>query len=190
MRENPNYIQHQKLSFAQFMAEIPNFMVLTVSAFLTGSLIVWMDFIDSLGNILRTGTVALLSGRLRKDLRYEYNYGDAKLEDIAVLFCDSIVLCGLMIAAALSVHELIEPERPSELLLLVVGLKVINVTIDLIFLRGQYKLRKNDIGMLTRSMLQPSECFCLMRWSLVPFFLYGHSKAIRGHGISPRSSVF
>lgn len=149
--DKTNHLRQQKLSFAQFLAELPNFLVLTVSVILTGSLIVWMDFLDSLGNVLRTGTVAALSKHLSRDLRYKYNYGVSKIENIAVLFCDGIVMCGLIIAAALSVHEIIHPQRPSDLLIYVDAIKIINVTLDAFFLREQRKIRKTDSSVLAQS---------------------------------------
>lgn len=151
MGEKQKYEQQQKLSFMQFLAEMPNFIALGISGFMTGSMLVWMDFIESLGNVLRTGAVTLLSKRLSKDLRYEYNYGVSKIENIAVLFCDGIIVCGLLVAVLLSVQDLISPQRPSDYLIFVVFLKIANVILDLFFLCGQYKIYKIDRGMFTKS---------------------------------------
>ena len=62
------YIEQRNLSFVQFLAELPNFIMLTVSAALTGSLLVWLDFLDSFGNVMRTGVVAAITWRLSVDL--------------------------------------------------------------------------------------------------------------------------
>ena len=48
---NNNYKKQQRVSFLNFLAELPNFVTVFVSAVLSGSLIVWMDFIDSLCNV-------------------------------------------------------------------------------------------------------------------------------------------
>ena len=69
--QNKSYQNQQKVSFLSFLTELPNFVAVTVSAILSGSLIVWMDFVDSLGNVLNTGLVAFLSHRLRRNLKYE-----------------------------------------------------------------------------------------------------------------------
>lgn len=151
MSEKENYKQQTKLSFLQFLAETPNFVVVTISALLTGSMIVWMDFIDSLGHYIRTCAVLLLSRYMIKDLRYKYNYGLSKLEDITVLLGDSIVMCGLVIAVIMSVFELRDPSQPSGLLIIVVGWKAITVIVDAFFLWGQYKIRKTDNSVFARS---------------------------------------
>ena len=124
------------------IAILPNFIAVTVSAIISGSLIVWMDFVDSLGNVLNSGFVALLSRKLRRDLKYEYNYGVGKIEAISALACDGILICGLILMIISSVHDLISPKEPSGLLIYVVVLKVINVAFDTVFLRAQYKIKK------------------------------------------------
>ena len=40
---NDSYKSQQKVSFFNFLAELPNFIAVTVSAIISGSLIVWMD---------------------------------------------------------------------------------------------------------------------------------------------------
>ena len=145
------YKKQQKLSFAQFLAELPNFIALIVSALLTGSLIVWLDFLDSLGNVLRTGTVSVLANRLSARQHRDSHDDVSKIENIAVLFCDSIVMCGLFIATVLSVHEIIVPQRPSDRLIYVAALKMVNVAFDAVFLIEQGKIRKMDQGLLAQS---------------------------------------
>ena len=140
--QNDSYKSQQKVSFFNFLAELPNFIAVTVSAIISGSLIVWMDFVDSLGNVLNSGFVALLSRKLRRDLKYEYNYGVGKIEAISALACDGILICGLILMIISSVHDLISPKEPSGLLIYVVVLKVINVAFDTVFLRAQYKIKK------------------------------------------------
>ena len=145
------YIEQRNLSFVQFLAELPNFIVLTVSAVLTGSLLVWLDFLDSFGNVMRTGTVAAITWRLSVGLHRRPAHNAHRIEHTAVLFCDGLVMCGLLICAALSVRELFVPHQPSERLAYVVVLKVVNVISDLIFLVKQAKIRKMDQGMLAQS---------------------------------------
>lgn len=139
-----SYEKQQKVSFLSFLAELPNFVAVTVSAIISGSLIVWMDFIDSLGNVLNAGFVALLSRKLRRNLKYEYNYGVGKIEAISSLACDGILICGLILMIISSVRDLIMPKEPSGLLIYVVLLKVINVAFDTYFLQAQYKIRKKS----------------------------------------------
>lgn len=140
MREKTNYEKQQNLSFAQFLAETPSFIAVLVSAVLSRTILVFVDLLDSLGNLLRAAMVTILSRKLTKDLRFEYNYGIGKIEAISSLFCDGIVFFGLLLTLGFSLYSIIYPDEPSDLVIAVVGLKVINVCFDTYFLINQRKI--------------------------------------------------
>ena len=80
------YKKQQNLSFVQLLSEAPAFVITLVSAIFANTILLFVDLMDSLGNLLRTAMVTVLSKKLSKDLRYEYNYGVGKIEAIASLF--------------------------------------------------------------------------------------------------------
>lgn len=139
-----SYTTQQRVSLLSFLTELPNFVGVTVSAVVSGSVIVWMDFVDSFCNVLNCGLIALLYRRLRRDLKYEYNYGVGKVDAISSLACNGILMCGLIFMVISSVNDLISPKEPSGFLIYVVILKVINVVFDAIFLRAQYKIKQEE----------------------------------------------
>ncbi|MGN0648828.1 MAG: cation diffusion facilitator family transporter [Oscillospiraceae bacterium] len=138
------YKKQQKLTAVQFLMELPNLVAVTVSAIASHSLIVWLDFIDSLGNAMSECLVLLLSRKMSRDLRYEYNYGVGKIEAMTALFCDSIKICGLLAVAVISVLELFFPQRPSDVLIYVIVFKVVCVLLDAGIVRSQYKIKKEN----------------------------------------------
>ena len=142
MSNKDGYKKQKNLSFIQFLAETPSFIAVLVSAILSKTILVFVDLLDSFGNILRTAMVTILSKELSKDLRFEYNYGVGKIEVIASLICDGIVFFGLLSTVGLSVYSIIFPEQPSDLVIGVVGLKVINVSFDTAFFVKQRKILK------------------------------------------------
>ena len=142
MGNQSNYKKQQNLSFAQLLTELPSFIAVLVSLILSKTILVFVDLLDSLGNVLRAAMVTLLSKKLTKDLRYEYNYGIGKIEAIASLICDGIVFFGLLLTLGLSVYSIIFPEHPSDLVIAVVGLKVVNVGFDVAFYSKQCKIVK------------------------------------------------
>lgn len=139
MSNKDGYEKQKNLSFIQFLAETPSFIAVLVSAILSKTILVFVDLLDSFGNILRTAMVTILSKKLSKDLRFEYNYGVGKIEAIASLICDGIVFFGLLLTLGFSVYSIIFPEQPSDLVIAVVGLKVINVSFDTAFFVKQRK---------------------------------------------------
>lgn len=142
MGNKSGYKQQQNLSIAQLLAELPSFVAVLVSAILSKNLLVFIDLFDSFMYLISLSLIVILSKKLTKDLRYEYNYGVGKIEAISSLLCDGIAFFGLLIALGLSVREIISPEQPSDFVIAVVGLKVINVVFDTVFYVKQRKITK------------------------------------------------
>lgn len=153
MSNQSEYKKQQNLSFAQLLAETPNFVAVLASAILSRTILVFVDLLDSLGNVLRAAMVTILSKKLTKDLRYEYNYGIGKIEAIVSLFCDGIVLFGLLATMGLSIYSIIFPTPPSDFVIAVVGLKVVNVAFDVAFYVKQRKIVKT-----LRSAISETNC--------------------------------
>ena len=142
MSNKSGYEKQQNLSFAQFLAELPSFIAVLVSAILSRTLLVYVDLLDCSIYLVRVGLVIFLSKKLTKDLRFKYNYGVGKVEAISSLLCDGIAFFGLILTLGLSVYSIIFPEQPSDWVIAVVGLKVINVCFDTAFLIKQGKILK------------------------------------------------
>ena len=142
MSNKSGYKQQQNLSIAQLLAELPSFVAVLVSAILSRNLLVYIDLLDSSMYLISLVLIVLLSKKLTKDLRYEYNYGVGKIEAIASLLCDGMGCFGLLITLGFSVQTIIFPEQPSDFVIAVVGLKVINVSFDTAFFVKQRKITK------------------------------------------------
>ena len=144
MKETSSYNKQQKLTIMQFFLELPNFIAVLLSAIFSGSLIVWLDFIDSLGGIFGEGVVMAQSRKLSKDLKFKYNYGVGKVEALTTILCEGIAIGGLVCIMIISIIEIINPAKPSDLIIYVVILKIINVLLDLFFVYKQYKIKKES----------------------------------------------
>ena len=142
MSNKSGYKQQQNLSIAQLLAELPSFVAVLVSAILSRNLLVYVDLLDSSMYLISLVLIVVLSKKLTKDLRYEYNYGVGKIEAIASLLCDGMGCFGLLITLGFSVQSIIRPEQPSVFVIAVVGLKVINVSFDTAFFVKQRKITK------------------------------------------------
>ena len=142
MSNKSGYKQQQNLSIAQLLAELPSFVAVLVSAILSRNLLVYVDLLDSSMYLISLVLIVVLSKKLTNDLRYEYNYGVGKIEAIASLLCDGMGCFGLLITLGFSVQAIIRPEQPSDFVIAVVGLKVINVSFDTAFFVKQRKITK------------------------------------------------
>ena len=151
MSNKSGYKQQQNLSIAQLLAELPSFVAVLVSALLSRNLLVYIDLLDSSMYLVSLVLIVILSKKLTKDLRYEYNYGVGKIEAIASLLCDSMGFFGLLITLGFSVQAIILPEQPSDLVIAVVGLKIINVAFDTAFFVKQHKITKIHNSAISKS---------------------------------------
>ena len=86
MSTQSGYKKQKNLSFVQLLSEIPAFIATLVSAIYGNTMILFVDLVDSFGSLIRTVMVMILSQKLSKDLRYEYNYGIEKIEALVSLF--------------------------------------------------------------------------------------------------------
>ena len=151
MSNKSGYKKQQNLSIAQLMAELPNFVAVVVSAILSRNLLVYIDLLDSSMYLISLGLTIFLSRKLTKDLRFEYNYGVGKVEAISSLLCDGMGFFGLLITLGFSVQSIIIPEQPSDLVIAVVGLKIINVAFDTAFFVKQRKITKIHNSAISKS---------------------------------------
>lgn len=151
MEQQSIYQKQQKLTLVQLLMELPNLAAVTISAIFSHSLIVWLDFIDSLENAMSECLVILMSHKMCRDLSYEYNYGVGKIEAMSALFCDSLKLCGLISVMVFSCIQIFNPSKPSDVLIYVILLKVVNVLFDAVFVRSQYKIKKDECTNIAQS---------------------------------------
>ena len=151
MSNKSGYEKQQNLSIAQILAELPNFVAVVVSAILSRNLLVYIDLLDSSMYLISLGLTIFLSRKLTKDLRFEYNYGVGKVEAISSLLCDGMGFFGLLITLGFSVQSIIIPEQPSDLVIAVVGLKIINVAFDTAFFVKQRKITKIHNSAISKS---------------------------------------
>ncbi|MEG1271495.1 MAG: cation transporter [Ruthenibacterium sp.] len=134
----------QRLMVVKLMGELPNFICLIIAAVVSKSILICVDLIDSFNIMLRTVFVFFLSGKLKKDLSYRYNYGTGKVEALASLCCDMLLLMNLAGVTIFAVHDIVHPQQPDKLLFLVILLKLSNVSFDVYVLLRQKKNRMDS----------------------------------------------
>ena len=151
MSEKTGYKQQRNLSSVQLLAEAPFFIANLLSAIFSGTILLYVDLMDSLNYIIRNAMVILLSNKLSKDLRFEYNYGVGKIEAISSIFGDSIVLFGMFLSLFASAYSFFYPSKPSGFLIAVVGMKFYDIMWDLPIFLKQRKIFKTSPSTLSET---------------------------------------
>lgn len=140
MNKNEEYKSQFKISILNLFGEMPNFFALLFSAISTRAVLVFVDLIDTGSNVLRNLLVVFISRKLRKDLRFEYNYGIGKIEALSSLICDFILTLSLTVMLGFAVMDLINPRPVGDFLLFVVLVKIVNICGDLLIFVKQKRL--------------------------------------------------
>lgn len=178
MNNTPNksgtFEAQQKLMVFKLMGELPNLICLLVAALVSQSMLVWMDLIDAVNLLLSTTLVYIFSVKLQKNLSYQYNYGTGKLEAVVSLCCDMLLFVSLVIATVFAVNDFIYPKQPSQLIIWVVLLKLVNVLFDVYVLIEQKKNQMNsslyhaELGANVKVLLSDGSLFVIL---IVTYFL-------------------
>lgn len=151
------YQDQQKLAFAGLMAELPNFIAVMITAIVSSSLVMWLDVIDSTGNVLNALLVERLSRKLKSNLKYEYNYGVGKIESIASLSVNALALTGLLVIMIYAVKDLIDHDSPGNHLLIPLLLKLVNIICDGLYTYAQWKICKSSKSILSNTELEQAK---------------------------------
>lgn len=128
------YAKQEKIALAAFFAEAPNLIATIFACFLTRSAIVLVDFLSSFQSTLHNAIVAMISHKLKKDNGDKFNYGIAKIESLASLACDILVIIGFLCVIFFAIYSFFVVRAPSDRLYLFLLLKLVNIAFDLVFL--------------------------------------------------------
>lgn len=150
--ENRTYRQQARLSFLQLMGAVPNCIIVIYLAVSTGSLVMYADVLDSLGSLFRTIMLLFLSRKLRKDLRYEYNYGIGKVEALTSMGFDLIFLVSVLIMLGVACGDIVSPKAPEALGFAVI-FKVICVALDVFVYVKQRNLSRRTNSLVCKAEL-------------------------------------
>lgn len=147
------YRIQRKLALRGLLTKLPNFLIDFFSALVSSSLVMWLDVIDSAGNLLNAFLIARLSRKLNRNLKYVYNYGIGKIESIAGLFVHILELTGLAVIIIYALRDLLDPQLPGKYLLLPLLIKFISVISDALYAHRQAGIAKSMESVLSNAEL-------------------------------------
>jgi len=150
---NDAYKSQQRVSFLTILSELPNLVALSVMTVLSGSVIMALDTFESFANVLQGSITYRLAKKMQGDASFKYDYGMGKIDAFGSLISASILFLGLAAILAVSINSLISPNSPSELLILAIIIKVINVAFDILLIYKQQKVVKQNDSPMVRSAL-------------------------------------
>ncbi|WP_029324623.1 cation transporter [Butyrivibrio sp. AE3004] len=138
--DKKGYTEERKLALLFVLWRMPDFITSFLAALASGYMIIWMEFVESASIIIPGIVLLILSGKLEKNLKYQFNYGTGKIEAIAALCCETFDIAGLFCIVIFSVRELIRQGNGEHFILAALAFKVIGLIIDSFLLTKQKNL--------------------------------------------------
>lgn len=130
----------REISFKSMLAELPNFFVVLISAIMTGSLIVWVDLLGSFSAEMHSIVIFLITGKIGKNADDSWQFDVARLEVMASLICDTIMIVGYLTLIVGAVPEILDPSAVNGWIVFYFIIKIIAVLVDLYFFSVQKKI--------------------------------------------------
>ena len=147
------YKSQQNVSIMTIISELPNLVILSVLAFLSGSFIMALDTFESLANVVQATLTYKLSKKMQGDASFKYDYGMGKIDAFGSFISATILFLGLTAILAGSINSLLNPGAPSDILLFAVIIKVLNVAVDIFLLYKQSKVVKKADSPIVQSAM-------------------------------------
>lgn len=148
--DRKHFVKQEKIALFQTVARFPCFIFVVISAIASNALFIWIDAVERLCGFIQNTLVNIFSRKLKKNLKFDYNYGTGKVEAIISICCDIFSIVALGCADALGVYQIIFPEKPSSFNAIVVFLISTNLIIDSVFV---YLNKNNAKSRMIKSLL-------------------------------------
>ena len=88
--------EEQRLALLLIVRRIPKFITSFVAAVVSGSMAVWLEFMENVSILIPGVLIAVLSGAMKHNLKYQFNYGTGKLEALTAFACEIFDIAGLL----------------------------------------------------------------------------------------------
>jgi len=146
-----NYKKATKLALASVIANFPNFILVTISAFTSHSSVVWVDVLVSFGETTHAALVWLVTRKMVHETGDRFNFGMGRMEVFLSFICDLLVTVGMIGVSVGSLMNILTPVAPSSSVLMFCILKCINSTYDAIAFYRQDKITKENPSKLNET---------------------------------------
>ena len=97
------------LSIRSMIAELPDFVLVLISAIVSGSLIVWADLLGSFSAMLHSAVVYLITRKIGRIAGDSWRFDVTRLEVMTSFICDLIMIAGYLALVVSAVCELPSP---------------------------------------------------------------------------------
>ncbi len=136
-KKNENLDSQRRIALLLILWRLPDFFTSFIAAVASGSVVVWLEFIENASVLIPGVLLAILAGKLNRNLKFKFNYGTGKVEAITALSIEVFDIAGLFCITFFSIKALVRDETREQYLTLALVVSIIGVLIDLFILHRQ-----------------------------------------------------
>lgn len=130
------------LSAIDFFIKLPNFFIILGIAFFSNSSIIWVDLVNTFGNVIKNVIILSAIWMLTKKTTV-YNYNTGKYETFYSMISAFIALFSYFAVIFVCLNQIMFPQRPSDNLFYAIFIKISNIVYDF----ATYYIMQNNIKM-------------------------------------------
>ena len=157
------------LAAIDFFIQLPNFFIILGVALFSNSSIVWVDLVNTFGNVLKNVILLSAMWALCKNNNPEYSFNTGKYETFFTMINSIVFIFSYLVVTFFCLNQLRFPQRPSDNLFYAIFIKLANLTYDYVI----YSMMKKN-AMETKSKFvetQDSMIFEVLIFDLVAFIV-------------------
>ncbi len=128
------------ISVKSMIAELPDLILILISAIISKSLVVWADLLGSFSAELHSVVIFLITRKIRKAAGDSWRFDVARLELIASFICDLIMIAGYLALVISAIYELRDPSALNKDIYFYFAVKAVAILFDLYFYHNHKKL--------------------------------------------------
>ena len=123
--------EQKKVAILLIIYRIPEFVTSLIAAAASGSMVVWLEFIENASILIPGIIIVILSGKLSQNLKFTFNYGTGKVEAISALSCEMFDLAGIFCVVFFAIRKIIMPDIEEDFLAFALVVSIIGLLIDI-----------------------------------------------------------
>jgi len=143
----------EHISIIELVTELPNAVILVFLSFMSGSLMLALDALESFSNTVQSSITLVLSKKLQQNDLFKYDYGMGKIEAFGGVLSAAFLFTGLLFVLIIVIRQFVNPSAPGDFLFWAIFFKLINISIDIWLIAKQRKAMKSLDSSLMRSNL-------------------------------------
>ena len=167
------------LSAIDFFIQLPNFFIILGVALFSNSSIVWVDLVNTFGNVLKNIILLSAMWSLCRNNNPEYSFNTGKYETFFTMINSMVCMFSYFVVLFFCLNQIRFPQRPSDNLFYAIFIKLANIVYDFAI---YFMIRKNTQKTSSKFVeTQDALIFEVMIFDIVAFFVISLSYFFRNN---------